>query len=458
MSYRALLFSKAPDFNAVLSEACHKAGIILEPCDDIFLAIEKGTKQSFSCAIVDWSEQPEAGFLLKRIRESAQNTAAVAIAFVEHDPSTAEMRDHRLDFLIYRPIEPKETADVLKKAAEKMPEVKLPASARQTAPPEAETPSIPSAPSPFQDAQQSRKSQAADPAHASEPPMDLDTTDLETTDFQNEESAEDFPPPTPRLQWKSALAAALALAAAFCLWSARDTISYLASSPGNRSRIFKDSLSALFFLSSGNTPSGSAPTDVPVDTYVSRSSGQSDSHLRLGVVDSETNVTTSSVPLRQAPDFPLPTASYEPPPPPPNPFHRGTVPDSLRGSPQMPPPVVVTTQAPTPASAPAVIPVNTQQFNEPVAVSEEAARALLVHSVAPVYPSEAAAQKLHGPVILQATIGRDGAVEDLKILRGSFVLSKAAIAAVKHWRFQPYTINGHPAEIQTLLTINFSAS
>ena len=65
--------------------------------------------------------------------------------------------------------------------------------------------------------------------------------------------------------------------------------------------------------------------------------------------------------------------------------------------------------------------------------------------------------KLRGPVVLQATIGRDGTVEDLKIVRGSFVLSKAAIAAVKQWRFQPYTVNGRAAQTQTFLTINFSA-
>ncbi len=109
-----------------------------------------------------------------------------------------------------------------------------------------------------------------------------------------------------------------------------------------------------------------------------------------------------------------------------------------------------------PASAPVILPVSTQQFSEPVAVSEDAARALLIHSVNPSYPPEAASQKLRGPVVLQAIVGRDGSVEDLKIVRGSFVLSKAAIAAVKQWRFQPYTLNGHAAQMQTLLTINFS--
>jgi protein TonB len=98
-----------------------------------------------------------------------------------------------------------------------------------------------------------------------------------------------------------------------------------------------------------------------------------------------------------------------------------------------------------------------EQSGEPVALSEQAARALLVQSVDPVYPTEGLAQKLHGPVVLQAVIGRDGGVEDLKIVRGNFVLSRAAITAVKQWKFQPYSINGHAAATQTLITINFSS-
>jgi len=76
--------------------------------------------------------------------------------------------------------------------------------------------------------------------------------------------------------------------------------------------------------------------------------------------------------------------------------------------------------------------------------------------VNPVYPPEALAKKLHGSVVLQAVIGRDGSVEDLKIVRGYFILGRAAIAAVKQWRFQPYSLSGHAAATQTVITINFS--
>jgi len=166
----------------------------------------------------------------------------------------------------------------------------------------------------------------------------------------------------------------------------------------------------------------------------------------------------SQLPIRslKPPDFPLPTPVYEPPPPVPVHVQRGAVPDSLRGSAPITRPVVVAVNPAlmTPVSMPAVPPLP-QPFSEPVSLSEDAARALLVHSVNPTCPPEAAAQKLRGPVVLQATIGRDGSVEDLKIVRGSFVLSKAAIAAVKQWRFQPYMQNGRAAQTQTILTINF---
>ena len=177
----------------------------------------------------------------------------------------------------------------------------------------------------------------------------------------------------------------------------------------------------------------------------------------LEVVAAESTLTETRLPLPKAADFPLPVPVF---------VHQeaaasspGTRCDSesMRDSAPIAPPVVETVNPAQmmPVSAPQLQPA-TQQFSEPVAVSEEAARALLVHTVNPVYPPEALAQKLHGPVVLQAVIGRDGNVEDLKIVRGYFVLGRAAIAAVKQWRFQPYSLNGQAAATQTVITINFS--
>ncbi len=199
---------------------------------------------------------------------------------------------------------------------------------------------------------------------------------------------------------------------------------------------------------------GYAPQD---DAYFSRDSASSNAPTpALGVVATESTLPEARIALPKAPDLPLPVPVLERQDAAPIRRERVAIPESMRNSAPMERPVVV-------AVNPALMPVSAaqpqpaiRQSNEPVAVSEEAARALLVHTVNPVYPPEALAQKLHGPVVLQAVIGRDGSVEDLKLVRGYFVLGRAAIAAVKQWRFQPYSLNGHAAATQTVITINFS--
>jgi TonB family protein len=79
----------------------------------------------------------------------------------------------------------------------------------------------------------------------------------------------------------------------------------------------------------------------------------------------------------------------------------------------------------------------------------------LEHRVNPVYPPEALAMKLEGEVVLAATITRTGQVRDLKLLKGSPILGRAAIDAVKQWHYQPYRLNHQPLESQTQITVHF---
>src|ERR1700691_2180241 len=102
MAFRALLFSKSSETNSTMTVACQIAEIRAEVCSDIFTAIEKGKTRAFSCVIVDWADQPEASFLLKRARESAPNRVTGAIAIVDHNPTQTELRESRLDFLVSR--------------------------------------------------------------------------------------------------------------------------------------------------------------------------------------------------------------------------------------------------------------------------------------------------------------------------------------------------------------------
>lgn len=447
MALRALLFSKNPETNKVLTEACQGAGIRLEVCEDVFSAIEKGTKQPFSCVVADWLEQPEAGFLMKRARESSSNANTIAIAIVDTEPTAAEMRDHRLNFLIYRPVSVVEAQEVFAKASEGMESV--------SAAPEA---------------QRSERNESA--AHAVEttgeedppqPPAQSPTLYQEEAE-ENADADDELDSVESRssriaFSLQKICAAVLVFGAVFALWASRDTIVYLARTPENKIDVFRQSIASLFYMNQDATPVGAAITDTQQDAYFSRSATPSTSQPRLGVVSTEAEVSDSHFQSRGAFDFPLPAPLYEHPEPPPVQSVRATIPDSLRGSAPITPPVVVTVNPAQmmPVSSPAVPPISTQQLNEPVSVSEETERALLIHSVPAAYPQEALPQKLHGLVILQATIGRDGLVEDLKIVRGNFILCKSAIAAVKQWRFQPYTVSGRAAQVQTYITINFAA-
>jgi periplasmic protein TonB len=450
MAFRALVFSKSSETNAAITTACESAGIRVEVGSDIFSAIEKGTKNNFSCVIADWADQPEASFLLKRTRESASNGDIVAIAIVDHEPRPAELRDNRLDFLIHRPISPEEAAAVLARAREQM----QPSNAEGTASSGTSDASYegPSSVSVGADLpERSPRDQSANflEAHAAE---DIDNNRIERN--KREE---------PRrhghaIGFRGVCAAVLVLAAAFCLWRSRGAIEYLSRTPEGRFRVLRESAAALFHTNKRSAlPAGSASDYPRQDEYFSRDAASSNAPTpALAVVAPQSALPESRIALPKAQDLPLPVPVLERQSAAPVHRERGAIPESVRNSAPMERPVVVAVNpALLPVSAALPLPV-IRQSSEPVVVSEETARALLVHTVNPVYPPEALAQKLHGPVVLQAVIGRDGAVEDLKLVRGYFVLGRAAIAAVKQWRFQPYSANGHASATQTVITINFS--
>ena len=78
--------------------------------------------------------------------------------------------------------------------------------------------------------------------------------------------------------------------------------------------------------------------------------------------------------------------------------------------------------------------------------------------VQPSYPMLARQMKVQGAVILQALIGVDGGIQDLKVLSGPAILASAAQEAVRQWRFKPYLQNGVPVETEAKITVNFTIS
>ncbi len=76
--------------------------------------------------------------------------------------------------------------------------------------------------------------------------------------------------------------------------------------------------------------------------------------------------------------------------------------------------------------------------------------------VKPVYPPTAIASHVQGIVILEATIGTDGKVEDAKVIRSIPLLDQAALDAVRQWEFTPTLLDGVPVPVIKTLTVNFS--
>jgi len=72
------------------------------------------------------------------------------------------------------------------------------------------------------------------------------------------------------------------------------------------------------------------------------------------------------------------------------------------------------------------------------------------------YPLLAQQMRVQGSVVLQALIGSDGVIENLKVVSGPGILSSAAQQAVREWRFKPIVQNGQAVESQAKITVNFN--
>ena len=114
-------------------------------------------------------------------------------------------------------------------------------------------------------------------------------------------------------------------------------------------------------------------------------------------------------------------------------------------------------QAPTPSDAAETAATVTSNAAERVQISANTAENVS-QPVKPGYPLLARQMKVQGSVILQALIGRDGMIQDLRVLSGPPILATAAQEAVKQWHFKPHLQGAQPVETQAKITVNFTIS
>jgi TonB family protein len=80
----------------------------------------------------------------------------------------------------------------------------------------------------------------------------------------------------------------------------------------------------------------------------------------------------------------------------------------------------------------------------------------LTSKVQPRYPEEARTQYIQGVVRLHVIVATDGTIQQIELMKGDPILAKAAIEAVRQWRYQPTTLNGTPVEVDTTIDVIFS--
>lgn len=94
-----------------------------------------------------------------------------------------------------------------------------------------------------------------------------------------------------------------------------------------------------------------------------------------------------------------------------------------------------------------VLPATARGVTPPVAIE----------TIAPPYPELARRAHVEGVVVLEAIIGVDGSVRDVRVLRGaSPLLDPAAREAVRRWRYRAASVGTRPVAVYLQVVITFS--
>jgi TonB family protein len=476
----SLLFSSDEEASRALSLAFTDLEFEVETCPEIFGAVEKITRRSFDVVVSDWNEGLEAVFLLKTVRELKANHSAFTIVIANTEAAAAALAAGA-DLVLGRPLLPEKVKYALLTCDPFLAQMKswLPRTG----------------PSSGQDMTANRA--------GAQPVRGFESKFLENLEHEVEEStaadgktphslprlrAWPSPPPPRRTECVSPVVAAESIFDDDLLYRSRvQTLfngpqpSFSSSAdlrPKVRSRVLPGLAIAIAFLSVGYVFSeplrgqgtktsvariygrmleqtqawlhGPSASDAPAPPVQIAENDDDQEPAHPGQAVGRVRVTPVRDPFHKA--GAKPAAAPQPIPAEAGPAsHQPTatttavrIPDSLSN------PVQSASMRSVARIAPSLL-----AALEPVSLSEELSRRLLLQKVLPSYPEQAVKARLQGPVVLQAWIGRDGTIQDLKLVRGSFLLGQAAYRAVKQWRYQPYLVNGRAVEAETFVTVDF---
>lgn len=79
-----------------------------------------------------------------------------------------------------------------------------------------------------------------------------------------------------------------------------------------------------------------------------------------------------------------------------------------------------------------------------------------VTRVTPIYPDLAREAGVDGTVMVQALVGKDGKVKDVRVVKSIPMLDESAKAAVRKWVFKPALSNNKPVAVRVGVPVKFS--
>ncbi len=487
MRPHSLLFSSDEEASRALSQAFKDLEFDVETCPEIFSAVEKITTRSLDVVVSDWNEGLEAVFLLKTVRELKGNHSAFTLAIANAEGATAA-REAGADLVLSRPLVPDEVKYALLTCDSFLAQMK--SWLTRTGPSPVEGPI----------ANQVSANMPADAADWTSENRDKNTNSennpehqsLENRVFNSAPRVRPWPSPPPQrpTETVSSVVAAEPYFEDDLLYHSRVQTLFQAPQPSfstsssaflkkGRSRVLPGLAIAVAFLSvgyvfseplrgEGTTNSvarmcgrvlqktegwlhGPTEAEAPAPAVQTAEENGSPQNVRPGRAVSRITITPVRDPYQHdaapAPAEPAQPVHAETQPPSPQPVAASSVriPESLK----------MQVQSASMRSVAERITPSLLAALEPVALSEDLSRRLLTQKVLPSYPERAVKARLQGAVVLQAMIGRDGTIQDLKLVRGSMLLGQAAYRAVKQWRYQPYLINGRAVEAETFVTVDF---
>jgi TonB family protein len=455
MSPLSLLFSSDEETSHRMVQALTGLELEIERCPDVFTAIEWLTSRSFDVIVADWDSGPEAAFLLKNARELKLNKAAFTLALTSGTPALADKEDSP-DLILTKPLIPDQVKyavlsndrflGCMKTWIARGDFAQAPAtSGAVTTDRNIEPQTSLDQPSPIFPATASVQPSPARGYFRGETsaPLHLTFATLDRGLFRSMNRQEDAAPGSRRVKryrlnrflWGSVLTVAfvsvgyifgqpLRIQSVYASVAAvyKQALEMRSSRP-QASESDADADSLALTLGAGSqrprlgrsrgrgisTEPGLLPDQVP---------DSSAETLQADLDQNRLEATASQIQIPESLRTPLPEPSE---------FQ----PVSLRRSPSL------------------------LSQMEPVSLPEDLSQALLLQKVTPSYPEQALKAGLQGAVVLQAWIGKDGNIRDLKLMDGSLLLGQAAVKAVKQWRYKPYVRNGVAVEAQTYVTVNF---